>query len=88
MGNYYSSSVAGGHHNPNQININNINNPNSATNSGGAKLSKRMHNNFLDNLEKTNIMGGQQSSNELVGSGSTKKRNKNNINKSYNYNEQ
>jgi hypothetical protein len=50
-------------------------------------MNKRMHNNFLDNLEKTNIIEGA-SSNELVaGSSGSKKRNKN-INKSYNYNEQ
>jgi hypothetical protein len=50
MGNYYSSSVTANNNNNTSQNINN-------TSTNGSRLSKRMHNNFLDNLEKTNILG-------------------------------
>jgi len=69
MGNYYSSSVV----NPSSSNI--------PTSSAGSRMSKRVQNNFLDNLEKVNFMIGINS--QLNSGTNSKKRNKS-VTKSYN----
>lgn len=66
MGNYYSVNQP-------------TNLPSSST--SGSRISKRLNNNFLENLERANLVVGSN-----VCSAESKKRNKS-INKSYNNND-